>query len=93
MLRLETNVASVCFECFKRFRGMLQVFYMDVAKVDRNVLYVAMVVQYVASVCSKYFICFSNACCKCFYMFLQVFQMQALSVLFVFRYMFANVSS
>jgi hypothetical protein len=56
-------------------------------------LYVAMVVQYVASVCFKYSICFSNVCCKCFYVFLQVFQMQPLSVLFVFRYMFANVSS
>ena len=46
MLRLEANVASVCFKCF---RGMLQVFHMDVAKVDRDVAYVAK--------CSK-------ACCK-----------------------------
>jgi hypothetical protein len=31
---LKTHVASVCFKCFRCFRGMLQVFGMDVAKVD-----------------------------------------------------------
>jgi hypothetical protein len=42
MLHLEANVASLCFECF---RGMLQVFHMDVAKVDHGVSYVAMVIH------------------------------------------------
>jgi hypothetical protein len=40
--------ASV-FKCFRCFRGMLQVFYMDVAKVDRDVSYVAMVVHILPS--------------------------------------------
>jgi hypothetical protein len=74
--------------CFKRFRGMLQLFHMDVAKVDRiccicckcfigmlqaflqNVSSVPdvcckrfgidMFHTYVATVCSKCFICFSH---------------------------------
>ena len=29
-------VANVCFRCFSRFKGMLQLFLMDVAKVDRG---------------------------------------------------------
>jgi len=52
MLHLKAHVASVCF------RGMLQVFHMDVAKLDRDVTYVAMVVLYVACVYSKCFIYF-----------------------------------
>jgi hypothetical protein len=43
---LKAHVARVCFRCF---RGMLQVFHMDVAKRDRDVAYVAMVVH----VCCK----------------------------------------
>ena len=37
---------------------MLQVFYEDVAKVDRDVAYVEWLYTYVASVRSKCFICF-----------------------------------
>jgi uncharacterized integral membrane protein len=37
---------------------MLQVFYMDVAKVDSDVAFVAMAIHGVAGVCSKRFICF-----------------------------------
>jgi hypothetical protein len=48
-VHLKAHVASVCFKCFSCFRGMLQVFHMDVAKVDRDVAYVAMVVH----VCCK----------------------------------------
>jgi len=33
---MEAHVASVYFKCFRRFRGMLQLFYMDVAKVDQG---------------------------------------------------------
>jgi hypothetical protein len=46
---VETHIASVCFKCFICFRDMLQVFHMDVAKLDRDVAYVAMVVH----VCCK----------------------------------------
>jgi hypothetical protein len=42
---MKTHVASVCFKCFICFRVMLQVFQMNVAKVDRDVAYVAMVVH------------------------------------------------
>ena len=52
------HVASVCFKCFICFRGMLQVFCMDVAKVDRDVAYVQWLYTYVADVCSQCFICF-----------------------------------
>ena len=48
---MEAHVASVYFKCFRRFRGMLQLFYMDVAKVDRGIAYVVSV---------------SKAYCKCF---------------------------
>jgi hypothetical protein len=37
---LKAHVANVCFKCF---RGMLQMFHMDVAKVDRDVAYAASV--------------------------------------------------
>jgi hypothetical protein len=41
------HVVSVHFKCF---RGMLQVFHTDVAKTDRDVAYVAMIVH----VCCKH---------------------------------------
>jgi hypothetical protein len=44
-IALKAHIASVCFKCFKCFRDMLHVFQMDVAKVDWDVAYVAMVVQ------------------------------------------------
>jgi hypothetical protein len=52
----------------KCFRDMLQVFQMDVAKVDRDVAYVAMVIH----VCCKglllmFHLCFPDVCCKCVY--------------------------
>jgi hypothetical protein len=54
---LKPHVASVYFKCFKCFRGMLQVFYIDVAKVDQDVVHVAMVFS---SVCPTCFICFRH---------------------------------
>jgi hypothetical protein len=45
----QTYVASVFFKCFSCFRRMLQVFYLDVAKVYLNVAYVVMTIQ----ICSK----------------------------------------
>ena len=38
------SISDACFKCFRCFGGMLQVFRMNVAKVDR-VAYVAMVVH------------------------------------------------
>jgi hypothetical protein len=71
------HVASVEFKCFKCFSGMLQLFHMDVAKVDRDVAYVAMVVHVCCKHLSQCFIdffrrmlqvCLSRCyiCCKCF---------------------------
>jgi hypothetical protein len=40
---LKAHVASACFKCFRHFRSMLQVFQMNVAKVDRDVAYVVVV--------------------------------------------------
>jgi hypothetical protein len=74
---MEAHVASVCFKCFRRFRGTLQSFHMDVAKVDRG--------------CCTYCKCFrcmlqlfhmdvtkvDQGCCtycNCFRSMLQVFQ-------------------
>jgi hypothetical protein len=34
-------VSDVCFECFSCFIRMLQLFYLDVSKVDRSVMHVA----------------------------------------------------
>jgi hypothetical protein len=33
---MKAYVVSVCFKCFRRFKGMLQLFHMYVAKVDRR---------------------------------------------------------
>jgi hypothetical protein len=38
-------IANVCFSCRRCFRGMLQVFRIDVAKVDRDIAYVAMAIH------------------------------------------------
>ena len=78
------HVASVHLKCFRCFRGMFQVFHTDVAKVDRDVPYVAMVVHvccnrlssmfhlffqtYVANVLYLDVAYVSHICCKCFYL-------------------------
>ena len=83
---LKTHVASICFKCF---RDMLQVFQMDVAKVDQDVAYVAMVVHlcskclplmfhlffhtYVISVFHSDVAYVSHICCKCFIWMLRMF--------------------
>jgi hypothetical protein len=54
MCALKLHVVSVYFKCF---RGMLQVFYIDVAKVDRDVAHVAMVFSSVYPQC---FVCFRH---------------------------------
>jgi hypothetical protein len=53
--------------CFSRFKGTLQLFLMDVAKVDRRMLHMLHMFQkHVASVCSKCFICFQTYVCNHF---------------------------
>jgi hypothetical protein len=56
---------------------MLQLFHMDVAKVDRAMLHMLHMLQlfqrHVASVCFECFrgmfhLCFPDACCKCVYL-------------------------
>jgi hypothetical protein len=44
------HVVSLCFKSFSCFRYIFQVFHTDIAKVDRDVVYVVMVVH----VCCKY---------------------------------------
>jgi hypothetical protein len=78
------------------------VFHIDVAKIDLDVAYVLHMLQWlyahVASVCSKYFICFFKSmlqvclywvllsgCCICFAMGFQVFFQMFLQI---FRQMF-----
>jgi hypothetical protein len=61
-------VANVCFRCFSRFKGMLQLFLMDVAKVDRGILHMLQVFQKHVAICSKYFICFQTYVTIVFYL-------------------------
>ena len=70
------HVASVCFKCFKR---MLQVFYLDVAKLDLDVVCVCNGFQVFLGVLQV----FSEVCCKCFNYFgrmVQVFQLDVAKV-------------
>jgi hypothetical protein len=55
---LSVYVASICFKCFICFRSMLQVFHMDVAKVDRDVAHGAMDI---------------HVCCKCMFQMFHLF--------------------
>ena len=66
---LKEHVAGLCFKCFRCFIGMLQVFYMDVAKVDWDVAYVVMVVHVCCKRLSPIFhLCFWTYCYKCVYL-------------------------
>jgi hypothetical protein len=68
------HVSSLCFKCFSSFRCTFQLLRADVAKVDQDIAYVAMV----AHVCCKrlslmfhlflymYVASVSDACLKCF---------------------------
>jgi hypothetical protein len=43
---LNAHVASICFKCFRCFGDVLQVFHIDIAKVDwDDVVHVAMVIH------------------------------------------------
>jgi hypothetical protein len=84
---LKTYVASVCFKCFICFRGMLQLFYGDVAKVDQDVAHVWMGVHVYCKLLFPMFHLFFmlQMClfeyCICFTHMLQVFYLDVAYVL------------
>ena len=62
-------VANVCFKCFSYLKSMLELFLIDVAKVDRDMLHMLQVFQkHVANVCSKCFIYFQTYVAIIFYL-------------------------
>jgi hypothetical protein len=66
---LKGHVASLCFERFRCFIGMLQVFHMYVVKVDRDIAYVTMVVHVCCKILFPVFHrFFSDVCCTCVYL-------------------------
>ena len=76
--RFFRHVATLCFKCFNCFRYMFQLFHADVAKVDRNVACIAMLVH----VCCKrlylmFHLFFVHVCCKCFKCTSQVFHVSS----------------
>jgi hypothetical protein len=43
---LNAHVASICFKCFRCLGGVLQVFHIDIVKIDRDdVAHVTMVIH------------------------------------------------
>ena len=77
---------ALCFKCFICFIGMLQKFHMDVAKVDRDVAYVASVSEACCKSLFKMFHLFQtkrflSGCCICFTHMLQVFYLNVAYVL------------
>jgi hypothetical protein len=91
MFALKLHVARVSFKCFKCFRGMLQVFYTDIAKVDRDVAHVVMVIHVCCKLLfSRFHLFFSDECCKCVYLdiayvFTHMMQMFYLDVAYVYN--------
>jgi hypothetical protein len=83
-------VANIYSNCFRYFRVILQLFHMDVAKVDRDVAYVAMAIHLcckasVSNVSCDFFRhmlqVFFSGCCICFTHMLQVFYLDVAYVL------------
>jgi hypothetical protein len=72
MFALKEHVANVCFKCFK---DMLQAFYIDAAKVDRDIAKVDRDVAHVAI--AKYTCC---KCYRCFRRMLQIFHLDVLKI-------------
>ena len=57
------------FQAFGCFRGTLQLFQMNIAKIDQNVTYVAMVVhECCKGLFSMFHLCFWTYCYKCVYL-------------------------
>ena len=76
------HVASVHLKCFRCFRGMFRLFHTDVAKVDRDVTYVAMVV-YVRRklMCPMFHLFFQGYVASVFIWMLHMFHTYVVSVL------------
>jgi hypothetical protein len=67
------------YKCFRCFIYILQVFHLDVVKIDLDVAYIC----YGFQVFSNVFASVSNVCCKCFSCFrrmLQVFHINVAKV-------------
>ena len=66
---LKAHVASVCFKCFRCFRGMLEVFHVDVEKVDRDVADVGSLLE---ACCKRFFKMFhlSDVCVQAFFIWM-----------------------
>jgi hypothetical protein len=88
---VKLHIARVSFKCFKCFRGMLQAFYTDVAKVDRDIAHVAIVIHVCCKLLlSMFHLFFSDVCCKCVYLdvayvFTCMIQMFYLDVAYVYH--------
>jgi hypothetical protein len=70
---LHTYVSTVCSQCFICIRRLLQVFYLDIAKVDLDVVYAWMLQAYVF----KWF--------RCLILLFQVFHLYVAYVLMIFK--------
>jgi hypothetical protein len=83
---LKEHVAIIHFKCFK---GILQVFYTNVTKVDRDVAFVGMVytrmlqafVPNVSSIFRHMFQVYLSGCCICSTYMLQVFYLDVINIL------------
>jgi hypothetical protein len=94
MLHLKAHVASSCFKYFRYFICMLQLFHMDIVKVDRDIAYVAMVIHVCCKLLFPMFHLFFQAyvaivclfgCCICFTHMLQLFYLGVAYVLHGFH--------
>jgi hypothetical protein len=91
---LEAHVTSVCFKYYcKYFRVMLHVFHIDVAKVDWDVVYAAMVIHVCYKRLFPMFYLFSDVCCKNVYLDLAYVSHRCCICFIWMLLMFAMVSS
>jgi hypothetical protein len=88
MLSLKVHVVSIYFNCFRSFRGTLQLFHIDITKIDWDVAFVVMAICFrriLQVFLFGYCICFIPqvflyGCCVCFEMTFQVFSRCFLNV-------------
>jgi hypothetical protein len=80
-LLVKAHVANVYFKCFRCFKGILQVFHIDLVKVDPDVLYFAMVVHVRCKRLFVMFYLFFRCILQVFYFDLQMFHIYAASIL------------
>jgi hypothetical protein len=76
------HVASICFKCLRCFIGMLQVFHMNVAKVDVMLHMLQWLCTYVASFYCQCFICVFTHVASVFIWMLHMFHILIASVLY-----------